>query len=194
MEALFSPEVYARILPVIIFIARAIDVSMGTVRIMMIAKNRKELAMLIGFFEITIWLLIAAKAIAHVDNLLYIVAYAGGFATGNYIGVLIEEKLALGKISVRLIVQSEPSRFIEALKNDGFGVTYYEAKGTQGKAWVIYSVMHRRKFNQFDSLAKQHHPQAFISAEDARLVKEGVFHPIESPVLAGRGPSSKKVK
>ncbi len=182
------------VLPAVIFFARIVDVSLGTARIIMISKGRKELATFIGFFEITVWLLISAKVISSLDNIFFLIAYSGGFAVGNYVGMMIDERLALGKISVRLIVNTEPFNFIEVLKDHGYGVTFIEANGTRGKAYIIYSIMKRNYFEKFDRLVMDHHPKAFISVEEVKSAKEGVFHPSESIIDVRKMMPARKIK
>lgn len=195
MEEFMSSEIFKWvIIPAVIFFARIIDVSLGTTRIIMISKGKKELAMMIGFLEVTLWLLISAQVIQRLDNFVYLFAYSGGFAAGSYVGMVIDEKLALGKISVRLILNKNPSEFIDVIKNNGYGVTFFEAQGTRDKAYVVYSIMHRKKFEEFDKLVMKYHPKAFISVEDTKAVKEGIFQPTESRIDIRRMMSTRKIK
>jgi uncharacterized protein YebE (UPF0316 family) len=176
MEEFINSDIFKwLIFPLTIFISRIIDVSLGTIRIIMVSKGRKELAMLIGFFEITIWLLISAQVIRSLDNIVFVLAYAGGFSAGNYIGVMIDEKIALGKLSVRLIIKSDPTELIHELKSEGYGVTYFKATGAKGKAYVIYSIIHRKKLEHFYEIVHNYKPKAFISVEETKTVKEGIF-------------------
>ena len=95
--AFFGSEIFTFIiLPILIFIARVCDVSIGTMRIIFISRGAKILAPLLGFFEILIWLVAIGKVMQNLDNIACYVAYAGGFATGNFVGIRIEEKLAMG--------------------------------------------------------------------------------------------------
>ncbi|MBN2651898.1 MAG: DUF2179 domain-containing protein [Spirochaetales bacterium] len=195
MEEFINSDIFKWVIfPLVIFISRIIDVSLGTTRIIMISKGRKELAMLIGFFEITIWVLVSAQVIRSLDNFVFIIAYAGGFAAGNYIGMVIDEKIAMGKVSVRLILNKDPSEVIEKLKENGYGVTHFEATGSRGKAYVIYSIMHRKKLEEFSTIVTQRHPKAFISVEDTRLVREGVFQEKKKKTHFRKMLSSRKIK
>ncbi|UYO99328.1 DUF2179 domain-containing protein [Oceanotoga sp. DSM 15011] len=194
MEEFLSSEIFKWVLmPLIIFFARILDVSLGTTRIIMISKGKKELAMLIGFFEVTIWLLVAGKVIQSVDNILYVIAYAGGFAAGSYIGVVIDEKLAIGTVATRIITLVDPTELIKKLSESGFGVTKVEATGSRGNAHIIYSIMHRKKLHEFEEIAKKYVPKAFISVEDIRSVKDGVFHPMDT-ISFRKAPPTRKSK
>src|SRR5512133_102522 len=84
------------ILPLFIFCARIIDVSLGTMRIIFVTKGMRKVAPIIGFFEVFVWLLAISRIMQNLDNWVCYVAYAGGFATGNLIGMMIEEKHAIG--------------------------------------------------------------------------------------------------
>ena len=97
LKSLFDGDTFTYvILPLLIFLARIADVSIGTIRIVMVAKGQKMIAPILGFFEVLIWLLAISKIMQNLDNWVCYVAYGAGFATGNYIGMIIEEKLAMG--------------------------------------------------------------------------------------------------
>lgn len=171
------------IMPLIIFGARILDVSLGTTRIILVSKGRKGQAAILGFFEVIIWLLVAAQVITKVDNIVYIIAYAAGFSAGSYIGIMIEDKLAIGQIALRLIIKKDPSEFITALRENGFGVTVVPAQGKDGTAYIVYSIISRKKIRLYEELANKHVPRAFISYEDVKNVREGYFHKEERRVM-----------
>jgi len=92
-------EIYALIgLPLLIFFARVCDVSLGTIRIIFISKGIKYLAPIVGFFEILIWLLAISQIMQNLTNPYYYIFYAGGFATGNLVGIILDEKLSIGTV------------------------------------------------------------------------------------------------
>ena len=110
-------EIYAWILlPLLIFFARVCDVSLGTIRIIFVSKGIKYLAPIVGFFEILIWLLALGQIMQNLNNVFYYIFYAGGFATGNYVGILLEEKLSIGTVGIRIITKREAEKLIEVLK------------------------------------------------------------------------------
>ena len=111
------------IVPLLIFLARVSDVTLGTIRIVFVSKGFKLLAPILGFFEVFIWLLAMSKVIQNLDYWLYYVAYSAGFAVGNYVGLSIEERLALGYINLRIITMDSPEKLISRLSGEGFGVT-----------------------------------------------------------------------
>jgi uncharacterized protein YebE (UPF0316 family) len=90
------------ILPLLIFFARICDVSIGTMRIIFVSKGKKNIAPLLGFFEVLIWIIVISKIMQNLNNYVNYVAYAAGFATGNLVGMIIEEKLAVGVQMIRV--------------------------------------------------------------------------------------------
>jgi uncharacterized protein YebE (UPF0316 family) len=158
------------ILPLLIFCARICDVSIGTVRIIFVSRGKKIIAPLLGFFEILIWLMAIGKIMQNLTNVIAYVAYAGGFAMGNFIGILIEEKLAVG-----IITRKDASALIEKLKSMGFGVTSIDAEGNEGPVNIVYSVLKRSDLESVIVIVEKYNPKAFYSIEDVRAVREGIF-------------------
>ncbi|WP_258176679.1 DUF2179 domain-containing protein [Marinilabilia salmonicolor] len=163
------------LIPALIFIARVADVSIGTIRIVFVSKGLKLLAPLLGFFEIFIWLLAMTKVFENLDNWLYFIAYSAGFATGNYIGLLIEEKLALGYANLQIITQKSGIDLARKLSDEGFGVTWNDANGSRGEVTVIYCVIKRSNFKRVTEIIKKYNPRAFYTIEDIRFANQGVF-------------------
>ena len=92
------------LLPLLIFCARIIDVSIGTLRIIFVSKGKRNIAPLLGFFEVLVWILAISEIMQNLNNWVCYVAYAAGFAAGNYVGMIIEEKLAIGILIIRIII------------------------------------------------------------------------------------------
>jgi len=163
------------ILPLLIFVARISDVSMGTVRIILVSKGYKSLAPLLGFFEVLIWILAISKIIENLDNWVCYIAYAGGFATGNYIGMKIEEKLALGHELIRVITKRDARDLVDNLKDEGYGVTFINAEGTKGEVGVVYVIVTRKKIANAIKIIHNHNPKALYTIENVRFVNKEVF-------------------
>ena len=163
------------ILPLLIFCARIFDVSIGTIRIVFVSRGQKLIAPLLGFFEILIWLLAIGKIMQNLTNVMAYVAYAGGFATGNFIGLWIEEKLAMGTVIIRVITRKDASSLAAELKSMGFGVTSIDAEGNEGPVNILYSVVKRSALITVIGLVEKYNPRAFYSIEDVRAVSEGIF-------------------
>lgn len=162
------------ILPFLIFLARISDVTIGTVRIVMVAKGQKFFAPLLGFFEVLIWLIAISKIIENLDNWICYIAYGAGFATGNFIGMLIEEKLAVGIVQMQIITRRDATMLIEALKKKGFRITYQEAHGAIEEVSIIYSIINRTEIPQMIEIIRAYNPNAFYSIADVRFVNKGL--------------------
>lgn len=163
------------ILPALIFLSRVMDVTIGTIRIVMVSKGHKFWAPLLGFFEILIWLIAISKIFQNLDNWMCYAAYAAGFATGNYVGLCIEEKLAVGIVKIQIITRKKAGKLIENLTAAGYGITHHEAKGSAENVSIIYSIIKRTEIKKVEDIVKSSNPKAFYSVEDVKFVNEGVF-------------------
>ena len=163
------------LLPVLIFIARVADVSLGTVRVIFIARGLKYFAPVVGFFEIIIWLLAIGQIMQHLSSPLCYIAYAGGFATGNYVGMWIAEKLSLGVVLIRVITSKDALELLEYLRTAEYGVTSVDAQGSSGKVQVVFTIVRRREVASVVNLIKQFNPKAFYTIEEVGFVEEGIF-------------------
>ena len=170
-----SPVFNWIVMPILIFCARVFDVTIGTVRIMLVSRGRKFIAPVLGFIEMIIWLLAVRQVIQNIANVACFFAFAGGFATGNYVGIWLEERLAMGVEVVRIITKKDASELIEYLKNKGYGVTNIDAQGTTGKVNVIFTIVKRSDLHHVVDIIKRFNPKAFYSVEDVKFVREGVF-------------------
>jgi len=163
------------ILPLLIFVARICDMSLDTMRIISIGQERKLLAAVIGFVEVSIWLMVARQVITNLPNPLCFFAYAGGFATGNYVGMWIEEKLSSGARIIRVILDHEGKAIVEALTARGFGYTGIPGHGSQGPVNMLFTIVERRRVKEVIELIEAKDPKAFYTVEDIRDVSEGIF-------------------
>jgi len=167
------------ILPLLIFFARIIDVTLGTLRIIFISRGRKYLAPLLGFVEVLIWVAVISQLVRGANNLVAYLAYAAGFAAGNFIGMFIEDKLAIGTLIIRVIIQNHAEELVTNLHTAGFGVTSVDAKGASGAVNLIYTIVRRRDLAEVICIIHHDHPNAFVSIEEARSTREGIF-PVRS--------------
>ncbi|KQC12432.1 MAG: hypothetical protein APR63_11035 [Desulfuromonas sp. SDB] len=170
------------ILPLLIFTARICDVSIGTFRIILVGRGHKILAPLLGFFEVLVWLIAIQQIMQNLTNTIYYFAYAAGFAAGNYVGMLIEEKIALGILVIRIITNQSAEKLIEKLRQQDYGATSIDATGKTGPVNVLYTVIRRADLKKIITLINDYHPNAFYSVEDVKLVREGIF-PAKSSIL-----------
>jgi len=163
------------ILPILIFLARALDVTLGTLRIVFISQGRKKLAPIVGFFEMFIWLLAIGQIFSHLTNFVYYIAYAGGFAMGNYVGLLLENKISLGLLSLQLIIKDNPEILINTLKEQGYGLTTMTAEGSKGFVKMVVLIIKRKNLRKVLSIIRNINPRVFVSVEQVQSVKGGNF-------------------
>ena len=168
------------VLPLLIFIARICDVSLGTMRIIFTSKGKRNIAPFLGFFEVLIWITAISRIMQNMDNYLNYIAYAGGFATGNFVGMLIEERLAVGIQLVRVITHQKGEELVHILNEKGFGATIVEARGAREKVHLIYSIVQRNNLHNVVTIINNFDPKVFYSVEDVRATSEGVFPPKNS--------------
>ncbi len=165
------------IIPALIFLARICDVTIGTVRIMLVARGKKVIAPVLGFIEMMIWALVIRQLMTSgLSNWVCFIAFAGGFAVGNYVGMYIEEKLAMGLQVIRIITQKDAHHLlIDQLKSEGYGLTIVDAQGANGKVNLIFTVVKRSDQQKVINIVQQFNPNAFYSVEDIRAVGKGIF-------------------
>ena len=174
--SLFNSNFYVWfVLPFLIFLARIADVSIGTVRLIFVSRGFKYLAPIVGFFEVLIWLLAIGQIMKNLTNPACYIGYAGGFAMGNYVGMLISEKLSLGVVLIRVITGKDALPLVEHLKSKNYGVTSIDGHGTSGEVQVVFTIVPRREVPSVVDSIKKFNPQAFYSIEEVGFVEKGVF-------------------
>jgi len=170
---LSNADIYAWILlPLLIFLARVSDVSIGTIRIIFVSKGIKYFAALAGFFEILIWLMAIGQIMQNFSNLYYYFFYAGGFAIGNLVGIIIEEKISIGIVGIRIITRRDAKELIKSLRSLNFSATVVDADGPKGKVKIIFTVVNRQNISEVIKIVKKYNSGAFYSIEDIRKVSE----------------------
>jgi uncharacterized protein YebE (UPF0316 family) len=168
-------------LPLLIFLARVVDVSIGTIRIIMVTRGKKYLAACLGFFEMLVWALALGQVMSHLNSPTTYISFALGFSVGNFVGILLESKLALGYLIVRIISHQDATKLIETLRAKPYGMTTLEAQGKRGKVSILFTVIRRKGLGEVIDLIHQYTPEAFYSVEDIRAISEGDFF-AETPV------------
>lgn len=182
-EFLSSPWFVYGVMPVLIIMGRILDVSIGTIRIILVARGHRAAAPILGFFEVTIWLLAIGKVMDNMKSLSFLealpsyLAYGTGFALGNYIGMLIEEKVAVGMVAVRVITQRKSTRLPEELRTLGYGVTVLEGMGAKGPVTILFAVLPRKLLGRVIELINVYNPKAFYSVETVRRYGGGTLPP-----------------
>jgi uncharacterized protein YebE (UPF0316 family) len=156
------------LLPVLIFAARILDVSFGTIRVVFIMQGNKRLAPIIGFLESFVWLVAVSQIIKNVDNMVTYLAFAGGFGMGTYVGLIIEEKLAFGKVLIRIITKKPATELIQFLEENNFYFTNVPAEGRYGKVNVLFSVIDRERLTKIFEGIETFNPNAFYTVESVK--------------------------
>lgn len=161
------------VIPLLVFLARVVDVTIGTMRVIFLTRGRKYLAGVTGFFESLIWILAVSQVMQNLSNWLTYLAFSLGFACGNIVGIMIEERIALGNLIIRIITHREADELVEAMRRSGYIVTEVNAEGGTGPVKVLFHILKRKNLPQVIELIKQYNPNAIYTLEDLRLVKDG---------------------
>jgi uncharacterized protein YebE (UPF0316 family) len=160
------------LMPLLIFVARVADVSINTLRFMFMMNGKKNIVPILGFFEALIWLLAIGQIFQNIDNPLSYLAYAGGFATGTYVGMTLDEKLALGRVLVRVITPKPLPTLLEFMKEKNYRFTNVGGEGRFGKVNLLFTVMKRDQLQEFISMVKICDEKAFYTIESVKRVSE----------------------
>lgn len=156
------------IFPLLIFIARICDVSLAMLRTVLASKGYKQIVPFIGFFEVLIWLAAISQIMNNLNNWVCYIAWAGGYATGSYIGLYIDKKIALGIQVIRIITNQASDDLIKELKNKNFGLTLLDAEGARCPVKMIFTVVPRKSVKEVVAIINQYTPQSFYSVEYMR--------------------------
>jgi uncharacterized protein YebE (UPF0316 family) len=162
-------------LALLIFVAETSVVTTGTVRTIFIAKGMKKLAAFLGLIEVSIWLFAISQIMQNLSSAACFAAYAAGFVTGNYLGVTIEERLAIGCQVVRIITRGRAAALLDSLRALNFGVTRMDAQGATGPVDIIFTIVPRKQLGQVVELIRLYDPKTFFTIEDVRTATQGVF-------------------
>ena len=149
-------------IPLLIALARITDVSIGTLRIIFIAKGLKLWAPILGFFEVSIWLGAISQVMGNLNTPANFIAYALGFSLGNYLGMYIESRLAIGMVVVRIITKEDAFDLVEALRNLRYSVTVADAQGNTGAVKIIFTVIKRSDIAHVRELILKYNPHGLF--------------------------------
>jgi uncharacterized protein YebE (UPF0316 family) len=168
-------DVYPWLLPFMIFFGRICDVTLGTLRIIFVSKGEKYKAPLIGFFEVFIWIMIISQVLARANDLLSYISYAGGYASGNYVGILIEKRIAYGIVLCRIYTQKNGKELVQILSRLNIGATMTRGIGSTNEVDIIEAVIDRKKMKKLERLLTEFDSNIFYVVEDVRTRKNGIF-------------------
>ncbi|WP_026955168.1 DUF2179 domain-containing protein [Algoriphagus vanfongensis] len=180
LELGVSPQLFNYvIMPALIFFARIGDVSINTLRIMLMMNGKRNIAPILGFFEALIWLMAIGQIFQNIDNPLSYIAYAAGFGTGTYVGMYFEEKLALGRVLVRVITPKPQVELLDFMKEKNYRFTNVGAEGRYGKVNLLFTVMKRENLKEFVTKVKEVDERAFYTIESVKRVSEDDLNVME---------------
>lgn len=166
------------ILCLTIFIVRIIDVSMGTFRMILVIKGRKVFSSIVGFIEIAIWFAIVREALnTDIDSWWVVLAYAGGFAAGTYIGAIISERFIKGTFGVQVITEKK-DLLLPILKDNGYGVSYVNVRGfnQEIEKYMFFIEIEKTRLGHLQKLIKTIDEKAFIVVNETKSVQNGYFY------------------
>ncbi len=159
-----------------IFALRVIDMSMDTMRMLFVVRGRKRVAWILGFCQSLVFVVAISAALAEVQHsVLALVGYAAGFATGNVVGMALEERLAIGHIQFTVISSRRGAIVADELRKAGYAVTEIPARGKDGTVTILQTSVQRKERNSVDTVVLEADPEAFITAEDVRPVRRGFW-------------------
>lgn len=160
------------IIPLLIFCARIMDVSLGTLRIIFISREDRTMAPILGFFEVLIWIIAIGQIMKHIESPFAYIGWASGFAVGNYVGLKIEQKLALGQMILRIIISPDSIELTYTLREMGYRVTVIEGEGMKGKVNILFSIVKKKEIPNVIRIVKQLNPDAFYTIENVQRVSD----------------------
>jgi uncharacterized protein YebE (UPF0316 family) len=160
------------LLPLMVFVAEMCVVTVSTIRIIFISRGKKYLASFLGFFEVSIWLFAIGQIMQNLSDLSCFAAFAAGFTIGNFLGILIEKKLALGSLAVNITTQKDARALVEVLQAAECRGTCLEANGIAGPVRVVVTVIRRKELPRVLATVKAFDPAAFYVVNEVQLAGE----------------------
>ncbi|HKY83938.1 MAG TPA: DUF5698 domain-containing protein [Anaerolineales bacterium] len=162
---------------VAIFLLRVCDMALDTLRVLFLVAGNRPVVWFLGFFQSAIWVVAITSVLGHLNNPLAWIGYAAGFATGNVVGMMIEDKLAIGYRHLRVISSRHGAEVAEAVRQAGYGATELAGHGRDGAVAVVNASVRRRDVDRVETLIREADPEAFIAVEEIRPVHRGYFRP-----------------
>ena len=172
-EVFLSPAAWLGALG--IFALRISDMTCDTLRLLFVVRGRKGIAWVLGFVQSVIFVIAITSVLQHLDNPLNIIGYAGGFATGNVVGMLIEERLAIGHVKVSIVTQHLGTALCQVLRDAGFGVTEIPARGRDGMVSMLSVSVLRKDVSKVEDIVHGTDKEAFVISEDVRPLRRGFW-------------------
>ncbi len=158
-----------------VFGLRITDMSMDTLRVLFVVRGRKQVAWVLGFFQSAVYVIAIAKVLSNLGNPLTVLGYAAGFATGNVIGMFVEERLAVGHVQLQIVTTKRGIALAKALRDGGYGVTEISAHGKDGMVHLLTASVLRKDVARAEAIVHETDEEAFITSEDVRPLRRGFW-------------------
>lgn len=157
----------------IIFVLRVIGVTLATIRVLIMTRGKKLVAASIGFFEVLVYALAIGQVVNNLSNVWNLMGYSFGFSVGTLVGMWLEERLALGYASVRIVSKYKGHAVADAVRGAGYGATVEWGQGRSGAVGLVVATVRRREVEAVCALADQVDPSAFVTVEETRTIRRG---------------------
>ncbi|MCW5875043.1 MAG: DUF2179 domain-containing protein [Anaerolineales bacterium] len=158
-----------------IFMLRVVNQSLDTLRVVMMLRGRKLETWILGFIETVIFVVALGSVISGLDNVLNIIGYSAGFATGTTVGMWVEDRLAIGFINLRIVSPKRGTAMVQHLREAGYGVTEIPARGKDGMVSLLNLSVRRKEVDQVQALVESVDSTAFITSEETRPLRRGFW-------------------
>jgi len=169
IEALFASPWGA----LAIFLLRIIDVSCDTMRVIFAIRGKRAIAAALGFVQALVWIFAVGNAVKHLGSILHVLGYAGGYAMGTFVGVSLEQAIAYGVATVRIVSRTAGVEIANALRESGHGVTVFPGFGRDGAVEILNSVVQRGHLNEVLDIITKQDKEAFVTVEEPKVLRGG---------------------
>ena len=159
----------------VIFCLRIIDVSCDTMRVIFAIRGKRMIAAVLGFIQALVWIFAVGNAVKHLDSVLHVLGYSGGYAMGTYVGVSLEQMIAYGVATLRVVSRKRGVEIAEALRAAGHGVTEFPGFGRDGAVEILNSVVQRSHIDEVVTLISEVDPEAFVTVEEPKVLRGGMI-------------------
>lgn len=160
------------LIPLLIFIARLMDMTLDTIRVIYVTRGSKYIAATLGFIQTLIWVFAISQVVQNLGNIWNAFSFSAGFAAGTFVGIWLEGKLAIGKVLIQIITRKDASELIERLKSHGYSLTTTDGEGPHGKVKIIFTVIQKKYFVSVNRLIQSLNPKAFVSISEVKEARE----------------------
>jgi uncharacterized protein YebE (UPF0316 family) len=161
-----------------IFVLRVLGVSLSTVRVLLMTRGMKLISAVFGFFEVLVYAIAIGKVVQDLNNIPNLISYCLGFSVGTLLGMLLEERIAIGFATIRVVYPGQSHQIAEAIRHAGYGATEGIAHGKEGIVGTIKTIVRRREVEAVCGIIYQCAPDAFITIEDTRKVTHGYLRAV----------------